>query len=58
MKIGFLFMALAAATPIPADTKLRVTKCSMSSTRTDVVEEPQHWVPKIVQAADIDFSGP
>lgn len=55
MKLLYLFVAVVAATPIPADTKLRVTKCSMSSTRTDMVEEPEQWVPRIVHAADINF---
>lgn len=55
MKVLLLMAVLAAATPIPADTKLRVTTCSMSSTRTDIVVEEEPWVPKIVQAADIHF---
>lgn len=55
MKILLFMAVLAAATPIPADTKLRVTTCSMSSTRTDVVMEEEAWVPRIVQAADIHF---
>lgn len=55
MKLYLFLLALAAATPIPADTKLRVTRCSMSSTRTDEVVEEEPWVPKIVQAIDIDF---
>lgn len=55
MKLYLFLLALAAATPIPADTKLRVTTCSMSSTRTDDVVEEEPWVPKILQAIDIDF---
>ncbi|GBL52593.1 hypothetical protein CAJCM15448_48670 [Candidozyma auris] len=53
--VALTTLTATTATPIPADTKLRVTRCSMSSMRTDVVAEKQHWVPKIINAADIDF---